>query len=173
MKILPIIFCVGATVLAGCSGGFKANSNLGQGTQSICPTATQGAAQNVCPAQVHDTVYAAPVTKSTTCVTQVKVTWTPPTTNTDGCPLTNLAGFNIYYGTSAHTLITEVNVPNKCATEETILNLPPDSYYFVMTAYNTEGLESTYSFPVATKTLLPCTAANGATTQPHHTAVSL
>ena len=39
------------------------------------------------------------------------VNWTAPTTNTDGTPLTNLAAFRVYYGTSS-TSLTQVNEVN-------------------------------------------------------------
>jgi len=34
----------------------------------------------------------------------VTINWTPPTENTNGSPLINLAGYNIHYGTAANGL---------------------------------------------------------------------
>ncbi len=148
MKIFSIIICTSVIALAGCSGFNSTSSGAGATGQSLCLAKTS------------ETVFAAPVTNPTACVTQVQVTWTAPTTNTDGSPLTNLAGFNIYYGTAAGSFVHEINVPDRCAGKETILNLAPATYYFVMTAYNTIGTESGYSTPVATKNLSPCALAH-------------
>src|ERR1700690_1811631 len=73
----------------------------------------------------------------------VTLTWTPPTTNTDGTPLTDLAGYNVYYGTSSRSYGSPVNVGN--AITYTVTNLTPGSYYFAVTAYDTSGNESAYS----------------------------
>ncbi len=44
------------------------------------------------------------------------ISWTPPTTNTDGTALTNLAGYRIAYGTSATSLTSVANVPTAGVT---------------------------------------------------------
>ena len=67
------------------------------------------------------------------------LTWTAPTTNTDGSPLTDLSGYNLYYGTSSGNYTNTIHVGN--ATTYT-LNLSVGSYYFVATAYNSLGVES-------------------------------
>lgn len=69
------------------------------------------------------------------------VSWTAPTQNTDGSPLTNLAGYRIYYGTSATAINTVVDIPVATTTQR-ILTLPAGMHYFQMTAYNTLGVES-------------------------------
>ncbi|MFA6451056.1 MAG: PKD domain-containing protein, partial [bacterium] len=43
----------------------------------------------------------------------IVINWTPPTTNTDGSPLTNLAGYNVYRSSTSggpYTLVTTVGV---------------------------------------------------------------
>jgi len=40
----------------------------------------------------------------------VTIAWSAPTDNTDGSALTNLAGYNIYYGTSANAMTTKINI---------------------------------------------------------------
>lgn len=79
--------------------------------------------------------------------------WTPPTQNEDGTPLTNLAGYRIYYGTQSGNYTRTVTVPNPGLSTYTIDSLTPDTYYFVSTAVNTLGEESTYSNET-TKTVL-------------------
>ncbi len=72
------------------------------------------------------------------------LSWNPPTTNTDGTPLTDLAGYKIYYGTSSGNYTQIINVGN--VTTYPVSNLTAGAtYYFVVTAYDTSGYESGYS----------------------------
>jgi Fibronectin type III domain len=71
----------------------------------------------------------------------VTLTWTAPATNTDGSPLTDLAGFKVYYGTTAgyHPQAIDVGA----VTTFQVANLPAGAtYYFVVTAYNQARFES-------------------------------
>jgi Putative Ig domain len=68
--------------------------------------------------------------------------WVPPTQNTNGTPITNLAGYHIYYGTSANALTTTITVEGSSSTTYTITNLSAGTYYFSVVAYNTEGADS-------------------------------
>ena len=79
------------------------------------------------------------------------VSWQPPTVNTNGTAIKNLAGYTIYYGTSASSY-TSVKVANPGLTSYTIGNLAAGTYSFVVTAYNTAGEASQYS-SAATKTI--------------------
>ena len=81
-----------------------------------------------------------------------KLSWIPPTSNTDGSKLTKLAGYKIYYGTSPQYLQRTIDIKDPGVTEYTIENLPPYTYYFVITAYNTDGSESSRS-NIVTKTV--------------------
>jgi hypothetical protein len=75
---------------------------------------------------------------------QATLSWNPPTTYTDGTPLTNLAGFNVYYGTASCSYLQVVNVGN--VTAYTVTNLTDGvKYYFAVTAYDANGVESEYS----------------------------
>ncbi len=71
------------------------------------------------------------------------LTWNPPTTNTDGTSLTDLAGYKVYYGTSSGGYTSVITVGN--VTTYVIGNLAPGTYYFAVTAYDSAGTESTYS----------------------------
>jgi hypothetical protein len=72
----------------------------------------------------------------------VTVSWSPPIQNSDGSPLTNLAGYRVYYGTTATNLNFSVTLANPGLVRDVIENLAPATWYFAMTAYNTNGLES-------------------------------
>jgi Putative Ig domain len=84
----------------------------------------------------------AAVTASTGAAT---VDWTPPTENTNGTKLTDLAGFRIYYGTSAGTLNQMVQVASTAQTSTTISNLAAGTWYFGGVAYTTAGTQSAMS----------------------------
>ncbi|MEM7828420.1 MAG: fibronectin type III domain-containing protein [Candidatus Aenigmatarchaeota archaeon] len=70
--------------------------------------------------------------------------WEPPTTNEDGTPLTDLAGFKVYYGTSSGNYSQNIDVGN--VTTYAVNNLTEGkTYYFAVTAYDTSDNESKYS----------------------------
>lgn len=55
---------------------------------------------------------------------------------------TNLAGYNVYYGTAAGLYTVKTNVGNVTTNRVNGLLKSAGRYYFVVTAYNTDGLES-------------------------------
>jgi hypothetical protein len=74
------------------------------------------------------------------------VSWQPPTANTNGSAITNLAGYTISYGTSASNLSTSVKVANAGLTSYVVENLTAGTtYYFGVTAYNSAGESSKVS----------------------------
>jgi len=73
------------------------------------------------------------------------LTWLPPTTNTDGSALTNLAGYRVYWGTSLGNYPNSVAINNPGIATYVVGSLTPATYYFVVTAVNTAGVESVLS----------------------------
>jgi len=74
------------------------------------------------------------------------VNWTPPTENVDGTALVNLSGYKIYYGTSPNSLINTISINNVGLTSYVIENLESNTtYYFGITAINSNGIESPFS----------------------------
>ena len=80
------------------------------------------------------------------------LSWVAPTTNTDGTPLTDLAGFMINYGTSANAMTQSVNVSSATATGYTVGSLNAGTWYFTVVVYTTAGAQSAPS-NVASKTI--------------------
>ena len=80
------------------------------------------------------------------------LSWVPPTTNTDGSALTNLAGYKVYWGPSQGNYPNSVTLANPGLTSHVVSNLSPGTYFFVVTAYNAAGVESSFS-PVGSKTI--------------------
>jgi chitodextrinase len=78
-------------------------------------------------------------------VYSVTLAWDAPTTNVDGSPLTNLAGYWLYYGTSSGVFTTNVNIGN--VATYTVSNLSYGTYYFAVKAYNSNNNFSDYSAP--------------------------
>jgi Fibronectin type III domain/Putative Ig domain len=76
------------------------------------------------------------------------LSWQPPTTNTNGSAIKNLAGYSIYYGTSASSY-TSVKVANPGLTTYTVSNLAKGTYSFAVVAYNSAGETSQYSAAVS------------------------
>ena len=73
------------------------------------------------------------------------LSWTAPTENTDGSALSNLAGYRIRYGTSATSLTQTIVIDNASVTTYVVENLSPATWYFAVTAVNSQGAESTNS----------------------------
>jgi len=73
------------------------------------------------------------------------VSWTPPTMNHDGTVLTNLAGYQIKYGTNPSALSQTIQINNPGLTTYVITNLSPGTYYFSMLTYTTAGTQSNLS----------------------------
>lgn len=74
----------------------------------------------------------------------IEIVFAPPTTNADGTPLTNLAGYNLYSGAAKATYGAPRNLGNN--TSAIISNLEENhDYYFAVTAYDTSGNESGFS----------------------------
>jgi putative Ig domain-containing protein len=78
--------------------------------------------------------------------------WTPPTQNTDGSPLNDLAGYKIYWGTSVNSYVNSASVDNPGVATYVVTQLTPARWYFAVTAYSKAGTESPFS-NVATKTI--------------------
>ena len=73
------------------------------------------------------------------------LSWTAPTLNTDGTPLTDLGGYRVYHGVDP-ALLTDVRTLVGTATTGYQFNsLPSGTHYFAVTAYNLNGIESVLS----------------------------
>jgi hypothetical protein len=73
------------------------------------------------------------------------VTWLPPTQRNDGSPLTDLAGYKLYWGTAIGHYPNLASIPNPGIATYVVDELPPGTYYLVATAYDAYGIESDYS----------------------------
>jgi hypothetical protein len=123
--------------LFGCGGGVS--------TTDVQPTAgqpTDGQPQNV-PAGTDVPPQNVPAGMGT-----ATLAWSAPTTNVDGTQLTTLAGYKVYYGTTpgVYTSIVVGNV----SSYQVVGLTNGQTYYFTVTAYDTQGIESDFA-PVVSK----------------------
>jgi hypothetical protein len=81
------------------------------------------------------------------------LSWVPPTSNVDGTPITNLAGYRIAYGQYASNLAQSLDIPSPGITSAVIENLAAGTWYFAVKAYTTANVESDLS-NLAQKTVL-------------------
>jgi hypothetical protein len=83
------------------------------------------------------------------------LSWTPPTQNTDGSPLTNLAAYRLYWGCGSSGQYPESVLVPAPATGYVIEGLPDTgTCYFAATAINSNGAQSAFSAE-SSKTFTP------------------
>ena len=75
------------------------------------------------------------------------LSWTAPTENASGSPLTDLAGYKLYWGTGSGVYTNSVTINNPSISTYVVDNLAPGRYEFVATSFNSAGEESAYSNP--------------------------
>lgn len=87
------------------------------------------------------TTSSASTTLSSSSATTATLSWAPSTS-------TNLAGYKVYVGTASGVYNSSLSVGN--VTSYTVSNLQiGNTYYFAVAAYNTSGLDSSYSNEVS------------------------
>jgi hypothetical protein len=79
------------------------------------------------------------------------ISWTPPTSYTDGSALT-IAGYRIYWGTVQNNYPNSKTLNGAGLSSAVIDQLTPATYYFVVTTFDGTGAESVYS-NAASKTI--------------------
>lgn len=136
-----------------------ANFNSATGALTGSPTAAEvGSYPNIVisvstgSASASLAAFAIAVTQASATTGSATLTWVAPTENTDGSPITGLAGFHIYYGTSEGAMTQLIDVPNVSTTTYAIEQLDSGTYYFAVTAYNVDGMESAQS-TIGSKTI--------------------
>lgn len=135
---LAALICTG---LAACN---HSDSSTGASSVATNPFATAtGSAGTSSGASASST--ATPATKSIT------LSWSPPTRNSDGTSLTNLAGYTLHYGTASQDYTGSIEITSATQTSYTVSdsNFPPGKYYFAISAYNAQQVSSSMSGEIA------------------------
>lgn len=73
------------------------------------------------------------------------LSWQAPTTNTNGSPLSDLAGYTIRYGQNVSGLSQSVQIADPSNTSYTVDNLSSGTWYFAVSADASDGSESSLS----------------------------
>jgi hypothetical protein len=132
------------SIATGTISGTPAAANVGTDSDIVISASTGYASASLAPFSVAVTQPASSGGTGT-----VTISWTPPTENTNGSTLTNLAGYRIYYGTSQASLTKVVAITNPGLATYVLSNLSAATYYFALTSVNTGGVESPRSTVVS------------------------
>ncbi|MDH5256164.1 MAG: putative Ig domain-containing protein, partial [Gammaproteobacteria bacterium] len=116
--------------------GMPGSANVGR-TDGIVITTTDGSNSVSLPGFSINVVEVASGTAT--------VSWTPPVQRTDGSALTNLAGYEIRYGTSAAVLDRTIQLTNAGLTSYMVQGLTSGTWYFGVVAVDSARLASTLS----------------------------
>ncbi len=138
-----------STNASSCSAsGAWSGSKSASGSETVGPLSVDSQFSLTCTGTGGDTTDSTTVT-----ITQsnrsVNISWTPPTTRSDGSTLDDLDGFTVYYGTTSGNYTQNVTVNDENATSHVITNLTPGTYYFAVTAYDSSNNESAFSTEVS------------------------
>ena len=125
---------------------FETSTGLLTGT----PTSAQVGSYDNILITVSDDIASASLAAFSIVVTQIAtgsatLSWTPPTQNTDGSALINLAGYRIYYGPNSTSLTQSIDITNPGLNTYVVSNLGAGTTYFAIAAYTSAGVESALS----------------------------
>ena len=70
------------------------------------------------------------------------LSWAAPTARTDGSPLTNLAGYTVFYDRMSSIYDYQIDISNPGILTYVVENLVSGDWYFALAAYDSQGLES-------------------------------
>jgi hypothetical protein len=136
-----------------------ADFNSSTGRLSGTPTAADVATYSNISISVSDgqasaalSAFAISVTDAAAGTGTATLSWTPPTENSDGTALTDLAGYQVYYGQSQNNLNKTVTLNNASLSTYVVENLGSGTWFFALVAVNSRGTTSVFS-SVATKTI--------------------
>jgi hypothetical protein len=73
------------------------------------------------------------------------LTWQAPAANTDGSALSDLAAYKVYWGPTQGTYPHSTHIANAAARSHTVTGLGTGTWYFVVTALTSQGVESAHS----------------------------
>ena len=82
------------------------------------------------------------VTRESTGTSSATLSWNPPVQRTDGTPLTDLAGYKIFYGRMSGIYDYQIDINNPTISTYLVENLVSGNWYFALAAYDSQGIES-------------------------------
>jgi len=140
-RVAIVVLCV--SLLQACGGG-------GSGALATSDATAPPASTSTSTPPPPSNTSPPPTGGSTPATTgSATLSWSPPTTREDGSALTDLAGFKVYYGTSPDDLSSTITLNSSSTTTYEIDNLSAGTYYFMVTAIDSNGAESPSSSMVS------------------------
>ena len=131
------------------SRGADPTTSVGRTPNASTPAASTAVAVTpVASTPVASTPVASNPVAATTSPTNVTLSWSPSTENTNGSALTNLAGYIIYYGTSASAMTQTIDINTVGMQTYVVDNLSAGSWYFQIVEVNSAGEQSSPSATV-------------------------
>ena len=125
---------------------FTTSTGRLQGTPGAANVGTtSGIVISVSDGKVSTALAAFSVTVRAATAGSATLSWQPPTQNTDGSTLANLAGYKVYWGNSLGTYPNSVTLNNPGLATYVVGNLTSGTYFFVVTSMTTAGSESSRS----------------------------
>lgn len=122
---------------------FNASTGRLSGTPSAADVATYSNIRiTVSDGQASDSLSAFSIEVMDVATGSATLTWTPPTENSDGSPLTDLAGYELHYGRSPDTLDQFVMLDNPSLSRYVVENLSAGTWYFSLVTVNSRGITS-------------------------------
>jgi hypothetical protein len=109
-------------------------SGLWSGSKAVSGTETVSATQSG--------TYTLKCFSATTPVYTASLTWTPPTSNSDGSALTNLARYRVLYGKSQSAMTTSALIEGAGTSSATVVADSSGTWFFKVRAVTTGGVES-------------------------------
>lgn len=92
------------------------------------------------------------ITVTDAAVGSATLSWMPPDRNTDGSVLTDLAGYEIWYGQDRDVLDQKISLMNPSLSVYVVENLSSGTWYFAVAAVNSRGIAGGLS-EVVSKTI--------------------
>ncbi len=135
------------TASGGTSGALATSGSQTTGALSATTTYTLS-----CTGSGGSASHSATVTVTPAATGAVTLSWVPPTTNSNGTPVTPLTGYTIYYGKSASSLTQSIVVSGESTTSYTVTGIASGTWYFALDADASDGTQSALS-NVASRTI--------------------
>lgn len=133
--------CGGNETTASAAGSSSTGSTTVSGNTTPA-TGTSGTSSSTPSGTTSPTSGSTPASTPTAHADSITLSWAAPTENTDGSALTNLSGFNIYYGNSATAMTQKVSINTVGLLTYVVGNLAAGTWYFQVVAVNSSGVQS-------------------------------
>jgi len=127
----------------GALSGTPAAANVG--TYSGISILAYGPAGSAAQASIGPFAISVVSSPATATTNSAHLKWVAPTQNTDGTPLTDLAGYTVYWGTDPNNLTSTAKLTDATATSYAVTGLTSGTWYFALSTYTSAGTDSALS----------------------------